>query len=138
MPRVSDPRAPDADRDLTAAAPSGDVREARPARRNARYARALAWPLAVFVANAVAAAVLLRLWEADMRLAFNYYGDELFSLMTIKDVIDNGWFLTNPDIGAPLGQQQDAEEGVVHAARRDDRADRERPEGAPGGPRRPS
>jgi len=104
MPRVSDPRAPDADRDLTAAAPSGDVREARPARRNARYARALAWPLAVFVANAVAAAVLLRLWEADMRLAFNYYGDELFSLMTIKDVIDNGWFLTNPDIGAPLGQ----------------------------------
>ncbi|MGI8729230.1 MAG: hypothetical protein ACR2LK_04470 [Solirubrobacteraceae bacterium] len=70
-----------------------------------RLLSALAWPVSVFALNAVLAAVFLRLWASDMRLPFTHIGDELFSLMAIKGVVDHGWFLTNPDVGAPFGQQ---------------------------------
>lgn len=69
-----------------------------------RLLRALRWPVSVFAINCVFTTIFLRLWVADLRLPFTHGGDELFSLMAIKDTVDHGWFLTNPDLAAPLGQ----------------------------------
>src|SRR5580692_377723 len=63
---------------------------------------------------ALAAAVLatvigmwaLQLWKASLQVPFSFgTGDELFNLMSIKDVITHGWDLTNPSLGAPFGQE---------------------------------
>lgn len=58
----------------------------------------------VFALNALLIAVVLRLWHADMHVPFAYFGDNLFNLTLVRDVIDNGWFLSNPDLGYPAGQ----------------------------------
>jgi len=49
----------------------------------------------------VATWVLLRLWEADLRVPFNYGGDALAFGLVTKSVVDHGWYLTNPHLGAP-------------------------------------
>jgi hypothetical protein len=48
---------------------------------------------------------VLRLWRADLRAPFLYDGDALFNLMVTKGVLKHGWWLENPDLGAPLGQK---------------------------------
>jgi len=53
------------------------------------------------LAALVAAVVLLRLWRADLRAPFNDRGDALFFGMMVKAVVDHGWYLTNPSLGAP-------------------------------------
>jgi phosphoglycerol transferase len=62
------------------------------------------WSLAVFALNTILVAVALRLWHADMHVPFAYFGDNLFNLGVVRDVIDHGWFLSNPDLGYPAGQ----------------------------------
>ena len=49
---------------------------------------------------------LLQLWRADVRvpLQYGYASDLLFDCMLAKDVVDNGWLLDNPRLGAP-GEQ---------------------------------
>src|SRR5205085_7401077 len=47
------------------------------------------------------AVLTLRLWRADLRVPFNYRGDSVFFAMMVKAVIDRGWYLTNPQLGAP-------------------------------------
>jgi len=47
--------------------------------------------------------VIMRLWRADLFVSFGYEGDGLFNSAIIKGVIDNGWYLRNPMLGAPLG-----------------------------------
>ncbi len=37
----------------------------------------------------------------SLRLPLNYFGDTIFYAMTIQSVIDTGWYLTNPELGAP-------------------------------------
>src|SRR2546423_10603001 len=49
----------------------------------------------------IATWVLLRLWEADLRVPFNYGGDALAFGLVTKSVVDHGWYLTNPHLGAP-------------------------------------
>jgi hypothetical protein len=53
------------------------------------------------------AAVVLRLWRADLTVPFRYslIDDTKFYLLLIKSIIDHGWFLTNHSLGAPFGQQ---------------------------------
>jgi phosphoglycerol transferase len=51
----------------------------------------------------LAALALLRLATADLRVPFDYQGDALFFAMLVKSVIDTGWYLTNPLLGAPGG-----------------------------------
>jgi phosphoglycerol transferase len=46
---------------------------------------------------------VLKLWQADLRIPFAYYGDALFSGMIIKGIIDNGGYLRNPFVGMPTG-----------------------------------
>ncbi|HEY7372024.1 MAG TPA: hypothetical protein VIF57_07570 [Polyangia bacterium] len=53
------------------------------------------------LAALVAAVLLLRLWRADLRAPFNDRGDALFFGMMVKAVVDHGWYLTNPSLGAP-------------------------------------
>jgi phosphoglycerol transferase len=45
----------------------------------------------------------MKLWEADLSIPFNYSGDSLFIGSLIKGIIDNGWYLSNPFMGAPFG-----------------------------------
>src|SRR5260221_8159361 len=45
--------------------------------------------------------VVLRLWEADLEVPFSDRGDSLCGRAWMKSVQDHGWFLHNPDLGAP-------------------------------------
>src|SRR5690242_20382529 len=59
---------------------------------------------AVAAAVSLAAAVLfLHLWKADLRVPFDYGGDALSFELVVKSVVDHGWYLSNPDVGAPFG-----------------------------------
>jgi hypothetical protein len=53
------------------------------------------------VASLIAAVVLLRLWNADLYVPFDYRGDALFFEMQTKSIVEHGWYLTNPRLGAP-------------------------------------
>ena len=55
----------------------------------------------VALAACAEAVLALRLWRADLRVPFNYRGDSVFFSMMVKAVIDHGWYLTNPQLGAP-------------------------------------
>lgn len=47
--------------------------------------------------------VILRLWQADLRLPLFHRSDAAFTGMCIQGIIENGWYLTNPRLGAPGG-----------------------------------
>jgi phosphoglycerol transferase len=49
---------------------------------------------------------VLQLWRADLRVPIQYGhgGDVLFDCMLAKDIVDSGWLLHNPRLGAP-GEQ---------------------------------
>jgi phosphoglycerol transferase len=47
--------------------------------------------------------VVLRLWDADLAVPSCDRGDSLCAQAWIKSVQDHGWFLHNPDLGAPWG-----------------------------------
>lgn len=54
----------------------------------------------------LAAAVVLQLWNnASLRYPLGYGGDGLWTQQVVKGIVDHGWFFTNPDVGAPFGQQ---------------------------------
>jgi hypothetical protein len=50
--------------------------------------------------------VVLEVWQANLRVPLysNPGGDETFGLAVIKSILEHGWYLTNPNVGAPLGQ----------------------------------
>lgn len=49
--------------------------------------------------------VVLRLWNADLRIPFSYRGDALLYQSVVKSILDYGWYGTNPRLGAPFGQE---------------------------------
>jgi len=53
------------------------------------------------------AALALRLWRADLAVPLRYSAndDTKFYIALIKGILDHGWYLTNPSLGAPFGQQ---------------------------------
>ncbi|MEO7442970.1 MAG: hypothetical protein ABIW46_05485, partial [Acidimicrobiales bacterium] len=51
----------------------------------------------------LAVTMVLRLWQADLGVPFVYFFDALFNATTVKSVVDHGWFLDNPALGAPYG-----------------------------------
>src|SRR5262249_568424 len=53
------------------------------------------------LAACVAAVIAMRLCRADLHVPFNYQGDSAFFAMMVKAVVDRGWYLTNPQLGAP-------------------------------------
>lgn len=63
--------------------------------------------LASYCLAALAALLLLvlvlELWRLDVNVPLVYgYGDALASLMAIKAILDHGWYLYNPHLGAPF------------------------------------
>jgi hypothetical protein len=64
-----------------------------------------------FVAGATAmalafllAAIALELWNADMRVPFDYGGDSNLNQIVIKAMLEHGWFQHNESLAAPFGQ----------------------------------
>jgi phosphoglycerol transferase len=57
---------------------------------------------AVFLSGVVLACVY-DLGRADINQPFRYEGDSIFGFTLMKGLIENGWYLTNPAIGAPDG-----------------------------------
>ncbi len=45
----------------------------------------------------------MKLWKADLRIPFVYAGDVLPYHLWVKGIIENGWYLHNPKVGAPSG-----------------------------------
>jgi hypothetical protein len=62
------------------------------------------YALVTMVASGVLAALALHLWHASLGIPLTPGGDNYYVLMQIKGVLDNGWVLTNPYLGAPFGQ----------------------------------
>ncbi|MGH3079809.1 MAG: hypothetical protein ACRDNH_01555 [Gaiellaceae bacterium] len=50
-----------------------------------------------------AAAVVLELWNADLRVPFTYTGDGTLNLFFVKNVLENAWYFENSRVGAPSG-----------------------------------
>ena len=59
--------------------------------------------LAVLAVPFVAAVLFLRVHTSDLRVPFTYHGDVVSFALLVKSVVDHGWYLTNPDLGAPRG-----------------------------------
>jgi hypothetical protein len=53
----------------------------------------------------VIGAWVLQLWNANLKVPFLLGSDATTNLMIIKDVITHGWYLTNPNLAAPFGQE---------------------------------
>jgi phosphoglycerol transferase len=46
--------------------------------------------------------LVLRLWRADLTVPLAYSSDTLMALGWIKGILDHGWYLHNPSLGAPF------------------------------------
>ena len=76
----------------------------RPSQRRPAEGRAEAVFLAgTLVATAVAATLVLRLWDADPHVPFFYSFDGYFNGLEIKSIIKHGWYFRNPSVGVPFG-----------------------------------
>jgi phosphoglycerol transferase len=51
--------------------------------------------------------LVMKLWRADLRVPLLYDTDGPYTLAWIKGVIDNGWYLHNPYLGAPAGHEHE-------------------------------
>ncbi|HMF41663.1 MAG TPA: hypothetical protein VKQ32_13385, partial [Polyangia bacterium] len=60
---------------------------------------------AAALTSTLAGALLLQIWQADLRVPFMYSGDATSFALPVKSVIDHGWHLENPSLGAPAGLQ---------------------------------
>ncbi len=46
---------------------------------------------------------VMKLWRADLKTPFAYFGDALLYSVATKGAIEHGWWLHNPNLGAPNG-----------------------------------
>ena len=46
---------------------------------------------------------VMKLWRADFRIPFTYFGDALLNSVAAKGAIEEGWWLHNGSLGAPAG-----------------------------------
>ena len=61
--------------------------------------------LAAALTTAIAV-VVLQVWQANFRVPLyaSPGGDGTFGVAVIKGILEHGWYLSNPDLGAPFGQ----------------------------------
>ncbi|MGH7331965.1 MAG: hypothetical protein ACREKS_04295 [Candidatus Rokuibacteriota bacterium] len=67
------------------------------------WARGRAWcayPLAAILSLGLVT-VVLRLWRADLRIPLTYHAEALFNAVLVKGLLEQGWHLSNPALGAP-------------------------------------
>ena len=63
------------------------------------------WTIGAGLFSFLSASWVLRLWDAPLRVPFVPNGDSLLGFVAIKSMLENGWYLFNPSLGAPHGQQ---------------------------------
>ncbi len=61
--------------------------------------------LAVAVVAWAWGAILLRVWDMPMRLPFDTRSDATLISAMVKTIEERGWYLNQPRLGAPFGQQ---------------------------------
>jgi phosphoglycerol transferase len=76
----------------------------QPSARRAPWAAA-AWPLAAAALALLIACLVLEVWNADLRVPFDYSGDASFTAAVVKNVVDDGALWENDELGAPRGQE---------------------------------
>jgi phosphoglycerol transferase len=59
---------------------------------------------ATLLAVLAAMTATLQLWRADLRVPFFYSNDNLMGQMFVQNILESGWVLDNPRLGAPGGQ----------------------------------
>lgn len=47
--------------------------------------------------------MMLRLWQAELWVPFNYRGDTIYELALVKSIANGGWIWHIPHLGAPFG-----------------------------------
>jgi phosphoglycerol transferase len=76
----------------------------QPSARRAPWPAA-AWPLAAAALALLTACLVLEVWNADLRVPFDYSGDATFTAAVVKHVVDDGALWENDALGAPRGQE---------------------------------
>ena len=76
----------------------------QPSARRAPWPAA-AWPLAAAALALLIACLVLEVWNADLRVPFDYSGDATFTAAVVKHVVDDGGLWENDELGAPRGQE---------------------------------
>lgn len=70
----------------------------------ARMALRAWWPYpAAAILSLLTVALVMQLWRADLRLPFVYRGEALYNGVLVKSLLEHGWHLGNPALGAPTG-----------------------------------
>ncbi len=72
-----------------------------PRRPRFRFLLKLVPTAALLAVTLLAMAVYFRPWRVDWRAPLIYTGDGLQHMMYTKGILENGWFLYNPSLGAP-------------------------------------
>jgi hypothetical protein len=67
--------------------------------------RTLCAYLAAVVVPLVVAVLLLHVRSSDLRVPFTYHGDAVSFALLVKSIADHGWYLSNPDLGAPAASR---------------------------------
>jgi hypothetical protein len=73
--------------------------------QSVRARRDVVYGLATMAITTVAALFVLEIWRAELDSPFVYRDDANLNLMLVKGLLENGWYLENPSLGAPLGQK---------------------------------
>ncbi|HET6884337.1 MAG TPA: hypothetical protein VFI31_29565 [Pirellulales bacterium] len=68
---------------------------------HAKFFRSAAVYASAALASCLVLALLIQLWRLDLSVPFVYRDDALMVDVWVKTVCDEGWFLTNPRLGAP-------------------------------------
>src|SRR5215217_4760216 len=63
------------------------------------------WALGAMVLTSLWLVPTMQLWRANLWMPFTLGGDAPYYLMVIKGILRHGWWLENPDLGAPSGQE---------------------------------
>jgi hypothetical protein len=70
-----------------------------------RWTQRLLGPLTTVVLSTLAMAQAIQVWNWRPDTPMELDGDGAYVLMQVKEILDHGWYWSNPDVGAPFGQQ---------------------------------
>ena len=85
--------------------PSPEEAELKPASERSGGRMGAWWgPVATVVLSTIAMAQALQAWDWRPGTPLEFDGDAAFVLMQVKDILDQGWYWSNPDVGTPFGQ----------------------------------
>jgi hypothetical protein len=89
---------------MNVAAPKATKRSMPPLIRPLVGAEAL-WTIGAMALSLIVAIVVWHLWDANLRVPiFPVKGDAAWTLVSVKGIMQHGWYESNPSLGAPFGQ----------------------------------